>query len=213
MLGIALSNELYFNREISWLEFNLRVLEEACEATNPSLERLKFLSIFSSNLDEFFMVRVAGIKRARQESLTTSDSPDRRPSGDLLDEVRHKYINLQKACYEEFNSRLSVNLKEKGIQIVAFETLSELEQKKLSQIFDDMIFPVLTPLAVDPAHPFPFLSNLRVYLAINFQGSPANQEQPLIGFVELPKVLPRLLEVSRSKGQFRFYLPRRSHYP
>lgn len=199
-----LSEQLYFNREISWLEFNSRVLQEACEPLTPCLERLKFLSIFSSNLDEFFMVRVAGIKRARQESLTTSDSPDRKLSADLLQEVRQKCIRLQEACYREFNTKLKVALEESHIEIVSYNCLSEIERRKLSQIFDDTIFPILTPLAVDPAHPFPFLSNLRVYLAIQFKGAPSRHEQPLIGFVEIPKVLPRLLEVSRNTSEFRF---------
>src|SRR6185503_3243382 len=147
-----------FNRELSWIEFNSRVLEEGLDRSLPILERLKFLSIFSTNLDEFFMVRVAGL----QEQLDTNPmslSPEGLTSAmqlKLVSERLRPLLNLQTRCLLK---EILPGLRQLGIRIVDYEELTDDQKQELRRFFDARVFPVLTPLAVDRGHPFPYISN------------------------------------------------------
>ncbi|MCX6123919.1 MAG: RNA degradosome polyphosphate kinase, partial [Proteobacteria bacterium] len=189
----------YFNRELSWLEFNARVLDEACVASTPLLERLKFLSIFYSNLDEFYMVRVAGLRKMVQEDIkSSSDSPDELPGEIILQQIRSRVIELMTISYKQLHSDVLPGLAKEGVEIVAIQSLPQESQDQLAQYFRENVQPVLTPLAVDPAHPFPFLTNMSQYLVVLFKeinyGAPSSN--PPIGLVEIPSVLPRLIPIS-----------------
>lgn len=190
-------NREFINRELSWLEFNLRVLEEAESESTPLLERLKFLAIFSSNLDEFFMVRVAGIKKMLSEGITENESPDNLPNRKLLDLIRSRAAHLVGRQYHCLMDQVLPELHKCGIKVVKLEDVGNDSLEEIDEYFEQHIFPVLTPLAVDPAHPFPFLSNLSFYLVVEFEEEPTDQLKglPKIGFVEIPEVLNRLVEV------------------
>lgn len=193
----------YFNRELSWLEFNRRVLHEALDERTPLLERLKFMAIFSSNLDEFFMVRVAGLKQQLEAGVTKLTSDGRTPAQQLADistclrpmvEKQHKY----------FEKDLKKQLSDRGIHIIDYLDLNQEQRTHLNQFFEEHIFPVLTPLAVDPSHPFPYISNLSLNLAVAVK-DPDTQEE-LFARVKVPKVLPRFVELPedlrhRQKGK------------
>src|SRR2546423_8404485 len=146
-----------FNRELSQLEFYRRVLEEALDQTEPLFERLKFLSIFSSNLDEFFMIRVSGLKETFEEGLTER-SPDGMTPGAQLKEIRRRLLPLleeQMRCWE---SEILPGLESVGIMIAPYDSLSESDRESLDEYFKRKVFPMLTPQAVDPGHPFPNIS-------------------------------------------------------
>lgn len=158
-------SQYYFNRELSWLEFNRRVLWEAQDDRTPLLERLKFLAIFSSNLDEFFMVRVAGLKQQVEAELKTL-TPDGRTPEDQLRDIHKNLLPMVQAQHLCFSDTLRPLLKEHGIYLLDFEELSPAQKAYYHTYFLEQIFPVLTPLAVDPGHPFPFISNQSLNLAI-----------------------------------------------
>src|SRR5687768_1178613 len=151
---LFLHNQLLLNRELSWLEFNYRVLEEALDRSQPLLERLKFLSIFSTNLDEFFMIRVSGLKQ-QIESKVTELSPDGLTPAAQLKGVNQRLrpmVAEQMRCLkEEILPALSAN----GISITPYRALSDYERRSLNDYFLENVFPVLTPQAVDPSHRFP----------------------------------------------------------
>jgi polyphosphate kinase len=187
----------YFNKELSWLEFNARVLDEALSEATPLLERLKFLSIFSSNLDEFFMVRVAGLKKMAQEGLRLSDSPDSMETSAVLAGIRQRTIELQQMQYQCLNDHVLPALANYGIRILTLDTLSSKQKAAIDAYFESDVSPVLTPLAFDPAHPFPFLSNQSLYLTVRIGGTNQNIDDLAgLGFVEIPSILPRLIRVS-----------------
>ena len=165
----AVDNELpenrYLNRELSWLDFNSRVLALAADTSLPLLERAKFLAIFASNLDEFYMVRVAGLKRRDEMGLTVRSADGLTPREQLRRiGDRTRQISLRHA--EVFLESVRPRLAEEGIYIVTWAELSDTDRTELSQYFHEQVFPVLTPLAVDPAHPFPFVSGLSLNLAV-----------------------------------------------
>lgn len=194
----AIHTDRYFNRELSWLEFNARVLDEACLASTPLLERLKFLSIFSNNLDEFFMVRVAGLRKMVQEDIkSSSDSPDELSGEVILKQIRERVRELMEVCYKQLHTFVLPELAKENIEIVPFMQLPQENRTLLTQYFRENVQPVLTPLAVDPAHPFPFLTNMSQYLVVLFKdvNYNANTTNPPIGLVEIPSVLPRLVQV------------------
>ncbi len=182
---------LYINREISWLEFNRRVLEEALDKTTPLLERLKFLCIFSSNLDEFFMIRVAGIYD-QIAARVFEVSPD----GKLPEEQLVEIHKLSRCLVEEqmrcFREEILPELQREKIQILTYKDLSEEMVEDLRKYYYKEIFPVLTPLAFDPGHPFPYISNLSLNLAVIIK-SPEEEEH--FARVKIPNVLPRLIRM------------------
>ncbi|MEN9530076.1 MAG: hypothetical protein RI932_1949 [Pseudomonadota bacterium] len=199
--------ELYLNRELAWLSFNDRVLKEAENRTTPLLERLKFLSIFGSNLDEFFMVRLSGLFRLLENSesgvaVTTQTSGDMDPE-ETLDEVS-LYIRRQlRRASATFQAGLIPALAAEGISILSTSQLSRQELEKLDEFFENQIFPILTPLAIDQAHPFPYLANLSLYIAVSFKEAGENGE-PLLAFVEIPSKLSRYIAVPSRAREHRF---------
>jgi polyphosphate kinase len=203
--------QLLFNRELSWLEFNRRVLEEGLDPRHPLLERLKFLAIFSSNLDEFFMVRVSGL----QESLLGDFgeiSPDGMTPSEQLKAIRIKLnpmLDQQMNCLKQ---QVLPALAEKGIVIRRYRELSKREKKVADTYFFENVFPILTPQAVDPGHPFPYVSNLSMNLGVMVEPPPqpkkksdANgaMKQTRFARIKLPPIVPKLVPVD-DKGTFTF---------
>src|SRR5262245_38784385 len=149
---------LFFNRELSWIEFNSRVLDDGLDPSVPLLERLKFLSIFSTNLDEFFMVRVAGLQE-QLESNPNSLSPDGLTPANQLKLISERLRPLLKLQTDCLLKEILPGLEEQGIRLIEQEDLAAEEAQGLERFFTDRVFPILTPLAVDPGHPFPYISN------------------------------------------------------
>ncbi|WP_250121710.1 polyphosphate kinase 1 [Chroococcidiopsis sp. CCMEE 29] len=183
-------SQYYFNRELSWLEFNNRVLYEACDPRSPLLERLKFLAIFSSNLDEFFMVRVAALKQ-QVEAKVSKLTPDGRTPQEQLEEISQRLRPLVVQQHRHFEQVLRPALAREGIHLLDYIDLNQEQRTYLQGYFEEQIFPVLTPLAVDPSHPFPHISNLSLNLAVAIK-NPETEEE-LFARVKVPKVLPRFL--------------------
>jgi polyphosphate kinase len=184
-------HSLYFNREISWLAFNRRVLEEATETGWPLLERLKFLSIFHSNLDEFFMIRVSGLHE-QLEAAVTERSADGLSAPEQLRLIRESVQLDTAAAAKTLTEGLLPGLAEAGIRVLAWEELSPERRKEMTAYFESVVFPTLTPLAFDPAHPFPFVSNLSLSLAVELsekkEGGPRRFAR-----VKVPASLPRFV--------------------
>jgi polyphosphate kinase len=200
------SPEHYLNRELSWLEFNARVLEEAADPGNPVLERVKFLSIFSSNLDEFFEVRVAGLQQQLYAGLEPQDfAPDGMAPAVQLESISRRAHQLVDAQYGLLHDLMGA-LKENGIQWVRFEDLSPAERGYVDQLFATSIYPVLTPLAIDPGHPFPHVHNKSLNIALLVEGEHANQIQELFAVVQVPAVLDRIVALPDSTRRTRFVL-------
>ncbi|HLU08613.1 MAG TPA: polyphosphate kinase 1 [Oceanobacillus sp.] len=183
----------YVNRELSWIEFNRRVLAQALDERVPLLERIKFLSIVSSNTDEFFMVRVASIQKKFKLGLPTS-RPDGIPHGDLLKEIRARTVeimNEQRRVMRDLLKRLA----EHGISILPVEQLSSDWKEALRNYFFEEVFPVLTPLAVDHARPFPFISNLSMNLAVCLKRDDDDDDDYEFVRIKIPPTLPRLVNM------------------
>jgi len=157
--------EHLFNRELSWIEFNSRVLEEGLDQSLPLLERLKFLSIFSTNLDEFFMVRVAGLQE-QLDSTPDSLSPDGFTPATQLKQISERLRPLLKVQTDCLLNEILPGLEQLGVRLVEHADLNSEERQSLERFFTDRVFPVLTPLAVDPGHPFPYISNISLNLGI-----------------------------------------------
>ena len=183
--------ELYINRELSWIEFNRRVFEEAQNGHIPLLERIKFLSIFGTNLDEFFMIRVAGLKDQVAAHVTTL-SPDGLTPQQQLTAIRERLAPLLVELHEYWRHVLLPLLEEQHIYILDYEQLDERQRAALLEYFEREIFPVLTPLAVDPGHPFPHISNRSLNLAVVIK-DPERGDR--FARVKVPPLLPRLLPV------------------
>ncbi len=187
--------QYYFNRELSWLEFNRRVLAEALDSRTPLLERLKFLAIFSSNLDEFFMVRVAGLKR-QVEAQVESSTPDGRSPQQQLEEIHQRLIPMVSEQHQYFEQTIKPLLGNHGIHLLNYIDLNQEQRTYLQQYYEKQIFPVLTPLAIDRSHPFPYLSNLSLNLAVVLK-NPDTQED-LLARVKVPNLLPRFIALPES---------------
>jgi polyphosphate kinase len=182
---------LYLNRDLSWLEFNRRVLEEAQDPTVPMLERLKFLAIFSSNLDEFYMVRVGNIQQKVQANIPLGSGADQMPPRLQLEQVRQTTRELVDEQYRVLRDEVLPALAARGIVIRAVDQLTDAERAHVRGVFSREIFPVLTPLSTDPAHPFPHLQNKSLNLAVALRKP--NDADPLYAVVQVPGVLPRFL--------------------
>lgn len=190
---------LYFNRELSWIEFNARVLEEAEHPDHPLLERLKFLSIFSTNLDEFFMIRVAGLMEQRDSGVSEFSSDGSTPR-EQLREIRTRLLPLYRRQARIFSSDILPALERENIYIHRFEQLTAAEQLLLEQDFVDNVMPVLTPLALDPGHPFPRLLNRSLNLIFVLYDETDGETEMRTAVLQMPSVLPRLVRVPRSTG-------------
>lgn len=182
--------EKYLNRELSWLEFNRRVLHEALDQRTRLLERLKFLAIFSNNLDEFFMVRVSGLKR-QVAAQVGKRTPDGRTPKDQLKAISENLRPMVREQHQCFEKELRPALAAQGIRLLDYSDLNKTQQAYLNDYFKEQIFPVLTPLAVDPGHPFPYISNLSLNLAVVVEDTEAGIEH--FARVKVPKVLPRFV--------------------
>jgi polyphosphate kinase len=188
--------EHFINRELSWLEFNARVLEEAQDAENPLLERAKFLAIFASNLDEFFMVRVAGLREQAFSEMLPQDAPaDGLASLSQLQRIARRTEQLVGHQYECWNKSIVPALAENGIVIHAMKDLDAKGSKSLDKYFRQAVFPVVTPMAIDPAHPSPRFHNRGLYLAAMLERVSGIGPQRLFAVVQVPQVLPRFVSL------------------
>ncbi len=189
--------ERLIDRELSWLAFNERVLELAEDQSNPLLERCRFLAIFSSNLDDFYMIRVASVKRKLESGVTKKNTAGYSPV-ELLAEISKKTQELIARQSKCFHDDLMPKLKQNGIEITEWEKLTQEEIDHINKIFTKRIFPVLTPLAVDPSHPFPYISGLSLNLAVLVKQPDTNEE--LFARVKVPASLPRFIETTEFVG-------------
>lgn len=190
---------LFFNRELGLLEFQRRVLEEAYDENNPLLERVKFLSIVGSNLDEFFMVRVGGLKKQVAAGVTDLSPDGKTPSAQLA-EIRTVALALLRQAQQCLQDELIPALAAEEISVFNYDDLNEKKKVQVKQYFDEVIFPVLTPLAFDPGHPFPHISNLSLNLAVLIRDSEGREH---FARVKVPSSIPRLLPLKRSSGSVR----------
>ena len=189
--------ERLIDRELSWLAFNERVLELAEDQSNPLLERCRFLAIFSSNLDDFYMIRVASVKRKLESGVTKKNTAGYSPV-ELLAEISKKTQELIARQSKCIHDDLMPKLKQNGIEITEWEKLTQEEIDHINKIFTKRIFPVLTPLAVDPSHPFPYISGLSLNLAVLVKQPDTNEE--LFARVKVPASLPRFIETTEFVG-------------
>lgn len=190
----------YLNRELSWLQFNERVLAIAEDTALPVLERIKFIAIFTSNLDEFFQVRVAGLREQVAVDAVGINADGLSPATQLAaidDMVRRLVIRQCAVLHDDLLPALALS----GIELAHHDGTSETERLHLDQVFEDLVFPVLTPLAVDPAHPFPYISNLSLNLAVLLRDTDGDER---FARVKIPPILPRLIKLPGPVGRDRF---------
>ncbi|MET3860216.1 polyphosphate kinase [Dietzia sp. 2505] len=194
----------YLNRELSWLDFNARVLALAGEKDLPLLERAKFLAIFASNLDEFYMVRVAGLKRRDKTGLSVRSADGQTPA----EQLGRISVRTRELCDEQtrlFHDEIRPELELHGIRILPWGELTADERFSLAELFRNSIFPVLTPLAVDPAHPFPYISGLSLNLAVIIRDIGSGQEH--FARVKIPHNVPRFVRVARDAEDEYSFVP------
>ena len=199
----------YFNRELSWLEFNRRVLDEAADESLPLLERLKFLAIFSTNLDEFFMIRVSGLKEQIAEGLGKL-SPDGLTASEQVAEIHARLRPMLDRQSEHLRKNILPELRQAGISIEAYSDLSSKEKRQLNKYFHNNLFPILTPQSVDSSHPFPYISNLSVNLGLFIEPNRSAMQpnlrhlfrQKRFARIKLPSTVPRLIQINGKPGRY-----------
>lgn len=202
MVDHPLSSEnLFTSRETGWLHFNRRVLAEAEDSRNPLLERIKFLSISGSNLDEFFMKRVGGLKRHLAYGVSPKSSDGKTPLMQLQ-EVRQSVIPMLQEQSQCFQKSLKPALEKENIFLMSWKDLNEKEKEHVKKYYIKNVFPVLTPLSVDPGHPFPFISNLSTSLGVTLK-HPGSEEK-LFARLKIPKVLPQWIRIESDPSIYRF---------
>jgi polyphosphate kinase len=207
--GTSTTTRTVFNRELSLLEFHRRVLGEALDKSNPLLERLKFISIFSSNLDEFFMIRVSGLKEALEDNGNVL-SADGMTALEQLQAIRETVLDLVRTQHDCLTKDILPSLKDAGITLAPYESLNFNEKEKLKEYFLEKIFPVLTPLAVDPSHPFPYISplSLNIGLMVDQPGGPIpdylvkSEQKTTFARIKVPSAAGRLVPVGMSGTKF-----------
>ena len=193
MSNPAVASEHYINRELSWISFNERVLAQALDTRTPLLEQAKFSAIFSNNLDEFFMVRVASLKAQVEAGITKTSADGLTPIQQLLT-IRDHLVPLIEQQQDHYRKHLKNQLVEQGVHLLDYEQLNQKERLWVDNYFQTAIFPVLTPLAVDQAHPFPFVSNLSLNIATLILDPETGQQQ--FARVKIPqKTMPRFVEI------------------
>ena len=196
----ALPPQFIIDRELSWLDFNTRVLELAEDSSIPLLERVRFLAIFSSNLDDFFMIRVASTKIKIESGVSAANVAGYTPNS-LLQEINEKVSELITRQVKCFHDSIKPELRRADIHLVHWSDLTEAERSYIKEIFDAQIFPVLTPLAVDPSHPFPYISGLSLSLAVIVKHPESGEE--FFARVKVPSVLARFISTQKSiKSRF-----------
>ncbi len=191
-----MSERRFFNRELSWLMFNTRVLEEAGNPQNPLLERLRFLSISASNLDEFYMVRVAGLSSQVRSGITTTSQDGYTPERQL-EKIRKRAFKLmrsQRKCWQKLRSEMSGE----GLKVKAVDKLNDAELLNLTKVYESQIRPLLTPITLDPAHPFPFIPNLGFGLLLSF--STPGQIEERRALIPIPSNVPRFIQIYKSSN-------------
>ncbi len=190
----------YYNRELSWMDFNARVLEEALKKENPLMERLRFLAITGSNLDEFFMVRVAGVKAQVNSGYKPKDNLDLTPEELLreLEEKTHKFMERQYSC---LHRSIVPALDQQGIRFLSPDEMDREQLAYLSEYFRRVLFPVLTPLAVDGSRPFPQLANKSLNLAVCLKSKEKKEDGKCYAIIQVPGILPRFLELPSKEGR------------
>lgn len=191
------NGEHFFNRELSWLEFNQRVLEEAEDKNNPLLERLKFLAIASSNMDEFFMIRVAGLKEQIEFGYKKKDISGISPKNQikLIRERVNEFVSEQ---YSHLNRSILPKLEKEGIFFIEYSNLTQLQKEFISDYFKESIFPILTPMAIDSGRPFPLLLNKSLNIVVKLQNE---EEEELYSVVQVPSILSRFIKLPSEKGE------------
>ena len=192
--------QLYLNRELSWLEFNQRVLDQALDETNPLLERVKFLCIVSSNLDEFFEIRVAGLKQQKQTGSSHSES-DGLNATQQLAAISQRVRRLVEDQYRCWRKKLLPELEAQSIRFLTYPDVGAKTQKYFSNYFKNEVFPVLTPLAIDPVHPFPQLLNKSLNVVVELEGKELATN---LAIVQVPRILPRVVSPPRQTGTQEF---------
>lgn len=202
------ATRLFFNRELSLLEFHRRVLEEGLDQSNPVLERLKFLAIFSSNLDEFFMIRVSGLKEELEENVTELSADGMTPA-EQLREIRERVLPMLKEQTRCLREQLLPELESAGIHVVGYESLGSEDQEALRTYFMEKVFPILTPLAVDQSHPFPYISPLSLNLGLMVEApaghstaDPKHRHVARFVRIKVPSLVPRLVPVGKFGTKF-----------
>jgi polyphosphate kinase len=203
------TGSIFFNRELSWLEFNRRVLDQALDESTPLLERLKFLSIFSTNLDEFFMIRVSGLKEQVEEGIAELAPDGLSPAGQLQEIYKRlrPMLKKQSSCLHE---SVIPGLAKAGITIEPYKKLNANEKKRLDKYFRDNLFPILTPQSVDSSHPFPYISNLSLNIGLFIEPDRHFTQNKLkhlyrqkrFARIKLPPAVPRLVPINEKKGRF-----------
>ena len=188
-ISVLSDPSLYNNRELSLLEFNERVLEEAQDSSNPILERLRFICIVASNLDEFFEVRVAGLKQQRQSNVS-APGPDAMSPGEQLAAISARVRKMVDDKYRIWSQELVPALEKNNIFFLHHDELTNAEKQYYAKYFEKSVYPVLTPLAVDPVHPFPQLLNKSLNVAVELEGASISTN---LALVQVPRILPRLL--------------------
>jgi len=181
----------YINRELSWVRFNSRVLNEAMDKSKPLLERVKFLSIFSNNLDEFFMIRVSGLIRQLKDGVVKLPADGMTPVEQLA-AIRKALASDTKRVLDCWHNELQPELRENGIEILKYVELDEEQKKFLDNYFKNDIFPTLTPLAFDPGHPFPHISNLSINYALALRDEAGHER---FARLKIPESFPRLFRL------------------
>ena len=203
----SLGPECFLNRELSWLEFNLRVLEEAENPDNPLLERLKFLAIFSSNLDEFFMVRVAGLReQAFGESAPQDYAPDGLSAMAQIKAIAKRTQDLVARQYRCLRQSLAPALEAEGFRLLQYETLQGGQREQVDRFFRERALPILTPMAIDPAHPSPRYHNRGLYLGVMLHRGEGLGPKRMFGVVQVPQVLPRMVPVDGGEPGTKSYV-------
>jgi polyphosphate kinase len=198
-----ITNKHFISRELSWLSFNSRVLDQAFDNSNPLLERLKFMAIFSNNLDEFFMVRVAGLRQEFEANNLSKDSAGLTKE-EQLDGIRSKTKLLVKRQYSYLKNHMLPELGKESIHLLKLNKLDSLERERLELFFEKSILPVLTPVGFDPTHPFPVINNMVIEIAVRVKRP--NRDEDFYGFVEVPPSLSRFINVNYSKQGKSFVL-------
>ena len=192
-------SQYYFNRELSWLEFNYRVLHEALDSRTPLLERLKFTAIFSSNLDEFFMIRVSTLKE-QVEAGVAKLTPDGRTPQQQLEEIEQRLRPMVAKQHENFEQQLRPQLAVLGVKLLNYTDLNQEQSLYCQRYFEKQVFPILTPLGVDPGHPFPHISNLSFNVAVVVKNQKTQEER--FARVKVPDILPRFVKLPQELPQF-----------
>ena len=200
-------SQFFFNRELSLLEFHARVLEEAFEKSNPLLERLKFLAIFAANLDEFFQIRVSGLKEELEDSNVVS--ADGLTPAEQLRKTRERVLELINDQGRSLREDILPQLKSAGVALIPYESLSRHEKESLKDYFMEKVYPILTPLGVDPSHPFPYISPLSVNIGlmvhaqddVKFYGRGKVEKSRFVR-IKVPSLVPRLVPVNSSETRF-----------